>query len=165
MAAITRRTALGVGMGGAAALLLGSPAVSANDTVPTFMLDPTVGRDGCTGGSCASCSACLHHAANKLFTTEQVAEANHAHPGCRCVVVPGPELLRAVYDQIFIGDITAVDRRWAYVATALAANGNQRSVPLFDGAGPIGVVLAGVAAAAWWATRSPERPAPAPVDA
>jgi hypothetical protein len=155
MAAFTRRAAFGAGLGGAATLLLGTTASAANDTVPTFVLDPTAGRDGCSGGSCASCRACGHHAANKLFTTEQAAAGNLAHPGCRCVVAPGPVLLRSVYDRIFIGGVTMVDRRWDYVATALAANGNQRSVPLFDGAGPIGVVLGGVAAAAWWATRAP----------
>ncbi len=153
MAAITRRAALGAGMGGTAALLLGTSLVAADDTMPTFVLDPFVGRDGCTTGSCASCAACAHHAANKLFTTEKVAATHLAHPGCRCGVGAGPVLLRSVYDQLFSGGDTVVDRRWGYVATALVANGNQRSVPMFDRAGPIGVVLGGVAAAAWWATR------------
>jgi hypothetical protein len=163
MAVITRRTALGAGLGGAAALLLGATPVAADDTVPTFVLDPSAGQGSCTGASCVSCSACIYHAANKIFTTEQAAAANLAHPGCQCVVVPGPALLRSVYDLLFAGGITVVDRRWTNVATALAANGNQRSVPLFEGAGPIGVVIGGVAAAAWWATRS-QRADPAHTD-
>jgi len=160
MTAITRRTALGVAAGGTAALLLGTTPVSAEDTVPTFVLDPFGGRDRCSTGSCASCAACIHHGANKIFTTEVVAAAHLAHPGCRCVVATGPVLLRSVYDQLFGGGITAVDRRWSYVATALVANGNQRSVPMLTGAGPLGVVLGGVAAATWWATRA-HRPDPA----
>ncbi len=153
MATITRRAVLGAGVGGAAALLLGPGPAIADDTMPTFVLDPTAGRDGC-GSSCASCSACAHHGANKLFTTEAVAAATLAHPGCHCVVVPGPVLLRSVYDRVFMGGATVADRRWNFVASALAANGNQRSVPLFEGAAPLGVVLGGVAAAAWWTTRT-----------
>lgn len=153
MAAITRRTALGAGLGGTAALLLGTTPALAADTVPTFVLDPFVGRGGCTSPSCASCAACAYHAANKIFTTEQIALTHTAHPGCKCGVVAGPALLRSIYDQLFTGGITVVDRRWASVAAALGANGNQRSVPMLTGAGPIGVVLGGVAAAAWWVTR------------
>ncbi len=165
MAAITRRTALGAGLGGTAALLLGTtPTLASDETVPTFVLDPFVGRGGCTTvGPCASCSACVYHAANKIFTSEKAALTHLAHPHCRCGVVDGPVLLRSVYDQLFGSGLTVVDRRWTEVATALGANDNQRSVPMFDGAGPIGVVLGGVAAAAWWVTRAHRADAPVTV--
>jgi hypothetical protein len=56
-------------------------------------LDPEHGQgDSCTlpfheGPSpCHGCNACHTHAANKLFTSNALADTSRAHPFCKCMV-------------------------------------------------------------------------------
>jgi hypothetical protein len=45
-----------------------------------YLLDPLLTA---TGG-CAGCDACRRHAAHKRFLRPEAADANRAHPYCRC---------------------------------------------------------------------------------
>ena len=92
----------------------GPGAAAAAESVQVWGLDPCS-----TGGrcSCAGCSACRSHAANKLFATAAAADAKRAHPGCRCQVVALGEINRQLYDALFpAGGIRlSVDRRYPWV--------------------------------------------------
>jgi len=70
-------------------------------------------------GSLTDCKACINHAEYKRFATREAAEANRAHPGCRCQILltpaPGEE-----YVHMFGGSGASVDRlvydlRWSHV--------------------------------------------------
>lgn len=49
-----------------------------------YLLDPCAGRS--EGGRC-SCHACELHAANKIFSTVEAADAGRAHVHCDCGIV------------------------------------------------------------------------------
>jgi hypothetical protein len=34
-----------------------------------------------------ACTACKNHAAHRMYRSEQAADADRAHPGCRCEIV------------------------------------------------------------------------------
>lgn len=36
--------------------------------------------------SCHACNACHNHDANKMWTSEALADGNRAHPNCKCLV-------------------------------------------------------------------------------
>jgi hypothetical protein len=67
------------------------------------------------------CSACVSHAANKIFATLRDAQDSHlrAHPGCLCEPEQ-IELSDTVWTTLFT-TIAVVDRRDPNVATVLAA--------------------------------------------
>jgi hypothetical protein len=66
-------------------------------------------RKGC------SCNACLQHAQNKVFASQQAADLHRAHKHCNCVIVP--EVIRvAEFRQMFLPGTAfarqVFDRRW-----------------------------------------------------
>ena len=145
---LTRREAIGALFTVIVAAQVISPAVHAASSVPTFALDPT--RGGKCTSSCSSCSACINHGANKLFSTHEAADrfsatphsGGRAHPGCLCAVVAGQPLKPAVFKTIFAGTDFA-DRRDPATQTLLSAQVQQHSVPLLTGALPLTVLAAG----------------------
>jgi hypothetical protein len=146
--AMTRRGLVCAGAIGVASLAMGSTSANADEpTVETFALDP-LGGDGKCAPNCASCSACVAHAANKLFPTKEAADAGRAHKGCNCAIVTGQALTEGTYKQLFAARQTA-DRRYSDVAATLGGNVQQHSVPMFVGAGPAVVLGSGVAATLW----------------
>jgi hypothetical protein len=147
-AVLSRRVLIGAG--GAAVASLAWPAgASAADTVPTFSLDPTVGGT-CLSPGCSVCNACLAHAANKLFATEAAAQAGRAHPGCRCVVVPGMSVAQTVFDQLFAAGLTA-DRRTPAIGALLASAPATVQAPGISGLVPTVITVGGVMTIAWFA--------------
>jgi hypothetical protein len=149
---LTRRTFLGAGTATLAAISLAPAATFAGgDPISTFALDATGGGDGCTT-NCASCSACQHHLANKLFRTADAAESGRAHTGCRCTVVDGQSLSPAVFTKVFEeGDVA--DRRHRRTAALLGAATEQHSVPMFSGLVPMTVLAGGAAGIVWISKR------------
>ncbi|CAN5579706.1 hypothetical protein BH10ACT2_BH10ACT2_25630 [soil metagenome] len=152
---LTRRALMVRGAASAAAvvmtpLLVGSGTASAETTIDTFALDPTQGNS-CGGSSCASCQACLSHAANKLFRTSAAADAGRAHPGCNCTVVTGQPLTQATVTNMFAQSDMA-DRRYTQTAQVLNGEVEQREVPLTSGVLST-AVMAGGAAAIWLVSR------------
>jgi hypothetical protein len=144
----TRRRFAAVGASGLAALAWGpSTAGAAAPGIETFALDP-FGGDGKCAPSCAACSACVAHAANKLFATKEAADSARAHKGCNCAIVAGQTLTEGTYKQLFAAAPTA-DRRRSDVTTILGGTVQQHSVPMLVGAGPAVVVGSGVAATLW----------------
>lgn len=144
----TRRHFAAAGALGLVALALDpGSAGAAEPTVETFALDPLGGDDKCAP-NCASCAACVSHAANKLFPTKEAADAGRAHKGCNCAIVTGQALTEGTYKQLFATRQTA-DRRHSDVAATLGGNVQQHSVPMFVGAGPAVVLGSGVAATLW----------------
>jgi hypothetical protein len=57
-----------------------------------------------------SCKACRAHAENKLFLTEEHADANRVHAGCNCRIKP-IWIPRAVHGRYFATG-AVYDRRW-----------------------------------------------------
>ena len=145
---MTRRGMVTAGAVGLASLAISSTPVKADEpTVDTFALDPA-GGDGKCAPNCASCSACVSHAANKLFSTKEAADSGRAHKGCNCAIVVGQALTEGNYKQLFAAR-ASVDRRHTDTASVLGGNVEQHSVPMFVGAGPALVLGSGVAATLW----------------
>ena len=147
-APLTRRGLLATGVAGAASLALAAGPVAADEpTMGTIALDPTGGSGKCRS-NCAACSACIAHAANKLFSTKQAAESFRAHKGCRCTLVEGQSLSEAVYKQLFAnGDVA--DRRHTDTIKLLGAQVEQHSVPMVAGVVPAAVLAVGAAGILW----------------
>ena len=144
----TRRRFLAASTLGLAAVILDSTAVHADEpTVETFALDP-VGGDGKCSPNCASCSACVAHAANKLFATKDAADSGRAHKGCNCAITTGQALTEGSYKQLFAAQASA-DRRYSDVSAVLGGNVQQHSVPMFVGTGPALAIGSGAAATLW----------------
>ena len=75
-----------------------------------------------TGPHC-SCTACHHHAANRLFATHVAADRGRAHPGCKCTIVRSRAVSPVQWQALFghqgkLRQSTA-DRRWASTKRAL----------------------------------------------
>jgi hypothetical protein len=126
-------------------------AAHAADTVETYVLDPTRGGT-CTSGGCMACQACQFHAANKLFKSADAAEQSRAHAGCRCSVGTGQSLTQATFDNVFAQGESA-DRRHTQTAQYLAAEVDQREVPIVGGIVPTAAMAGGIAAVWWYAAR------------
>jgi len=81
-----------------------------------YRLDP-VHRPGAgkSTSSCTGCTACRHHARNKLFATSKAADKVRAHKGCKCKVVRAAPVSPATYEALFgsPGNLkqVSVDRR------------------------------------------------------
>jgi hypothetical protein len=81
-----------------------------------YRLDP-VHRPGAgkSTSSCTGCTACRHHARNKLFATSKAADRVRAHKGCKCKVVRAAPVSPATYEALFgsPGNLkqVSVDRR------------------------------------------------------
>lgn len=58
-----------------------------------------------------ACNACKGHAAHRFFRTRAVADANRAHKGCNCAIVPHP-LPMGTWNQYFTPDRDVWDDRW-----------------------------------------------------
>jgi hypothetical protein len=112
-----------------------------------FALDFTGGDVRCTP-RCASCSACVSHAANKLFSTKEAADSGRAHKGCNCAIVSGQALTQGNHKELF-ATLESVDRRSTATAGVLASNVEQHSVPMFVGTAPALVLGSGAAATLW----------------
>jgi hypothetical protein len=147
--AVTRRALIGASAALAASITVGG-VVSANDSEPTYALDPTQG--GACTGSCSGCRACTAHGANKIFQTHAAAVAGRAHAGCQCSVIVGEYFSSATTATLFAASPVA-DRRSPLTAQALAADADQRSVPMLSGVAPAAALVAGVATAGWIAFR------------
>ena len=89
-------------------------------TLAVFLLSTADAK--CTGARCA-CGACQKHAANKLFSSRETADANRAHAHCNCTVVEDrlpAERWRALFGDPAKPDRDHVDRRDSSVAKAFA---------------------------------------------
>jgi hypothetical protein len=53
------------------------------------------------GKGCSACNACINHAKNKRFATEQAANRHRAHRHCNCQVVKGGKISRSSYTDLF----------------------------------------------------------------
>jgi hypothetical protein len=82
-----------------------------------------------TGARC-SCTACHHHAANRLFATRAAADHGRAHPGCRCTIVRSRAVSPAQWQALFghQGKLrhSTADRRWASTKRALKHAGHAK---------------------------------------
>ncbi len=67
-----------------------------------YRLDP-VHRPGAgkSTSSCTGCTACRHHARNKLFATSRAADRVRAHKGCKCRVVRAAPVSADTYQALF----------------------------------------------------------------
>lgn len=150
---------------GVGVALMTSPAGAAPSTVETFALDPVGGGSSCRGGTgrgtCAACTACRQHAANKVFRTLEAADQNRAHRGCRCEVVPSDAVDTDVAAAVFVnGDVA--DKRDPSTG-GLLAPGSGVTVPVM--AATLPVLAVGGGALAWYLMRRHDRAAaPADVD-
>ena len=64
-----------------------------------------------------SCGACKSHAANRIYFSGQVAEADRAHPGCNCRVVEeqiGWEDYMKAFWPDSRGEKAVYDKRWGW---------------------------------------------------
>lgn len=113
-----RITFLGSGLFAAAGALGGVVAqASAAETVQVWGLDPRSASGAACG--CATCAACVTHAANKLFANAAAADAGRAHAYCKCLVVPLVRLDADSYTSLFTngGGREVIDRRSQWVQT------------------------------------------------
>ena len=67
-----------------------------------YRLDP-VHRPGAgkSTSNCTGCTACRHHARNKLFATSKAADRVRAHKGCKCKVVRAAPVSADTYEALF----------------------------------------------------------------
>jgi hypothetical protein len=115
---VSRSGFLGSGLVAAAGTLGGfAVQAAAAETRQVWALDPTGGT-----GAAVCCSACVSHAANKLFASAAVADLGRAHPHCNCAVIPFARLDRGIYDSLFSdgGGRDSVDLRHQWVQAVLA---------------------------------------------
>jgi hypothetical protein len=118
----------------ASALVVTSSSVAhasttCGDTTTVWTLNPQWGYPaGQHGRTACQCSACVSHAANKLFASQNDAldMAQRAHPGCLCVP-ESHEVAADTYDALF-ASTSVVDRRWSAVAQILSADTSCASV-------------------------------------
>ena len=88
--------------------VLAEPANAKQVELEVFKLDPEWNSagycrvdEGKKPGSCHGCKACHLHATFKLFPSREAADANRAHPFCRCLVVSGGTLPRHQWVALF----------------------------------------------------------------
>ena len=147
---LTRRALFGVAAASVGSLMIVADPAAAGTPVATFALDPTTG--GKCAPNCTSCSACIDHAANKLFKSSAAADAGRAHPGCNCAIIAGQSLSAGVLAKIFAA-ADAADRRTPAIAALLSAEVEQHSVPMVSGLVPVTVLGAGACGILWIAHR------------
>jgi hypothetical protein len=72
-------------------------------TRTVWRLDALYGPCGAhpRGKGCSACNACINHAKNKRFATEQAAHKHRAHKHCNCRVVKGGKISRSAYTDLF----------------------------------------------------------------
>jgi hypothetical protein len=132
--AFLKRAAALVG-GLATALSTRSLVLAAPQQYPYFILNPEHGAGtSCptdpiarhhSSHSCHGCQACHSHGANKLFRTQQAANAGRAHPNCKCVIQQGGTLPQGTFVALF-GPVNkphadVVDRRNKKTQAVLAS--------------------------------------------
>jgi len=170
----SRRQALRAGVftvAGGATLLAGTSAAHAQSKEKeraTWMLSPTGGGRSCgprklKSGGCPACNACTRHAANKIFSAAEAADAHRSHRGCLCTVIGGPVLAGTVFDSLFV-DSDRCDRRDPRVVKILDGGPiDTTPVPMIAGiAAPVVLVAAGGIGYAIW-RRNQRKPEAAPV--
>jgi hypothetical protein len=59
-----------------------------------------------------ACNACQAHAHNRLYTSREAADADRAHPGCRCEIA-GRQTDSTTLSQLFPSGHSVYDKRWS----------------------------------------------------
>jgi hypothetical protein len=131
-----------VAAGAATAVALSGTTAFAQDTAqtePTFALAPSGG----------ACNACRGHATNKLFRTEDAANAFRAHNGCRCTTTKGQTISPPVFAAVFGDAGQSADRRDKRTAELLD-KGTVDGVPVPVMAATAPVLLLAAGGGIWW---------------
>jgi hypothetical protein len=102
-ASTSRRQFLALLAASSGALVASHLASDDTDAAPfnrtIYFLDPEWGAGNSTC-PCSACSACHGHAANKFWTSADLADSNRAHSYCKCLV-DSKEVSTAAYISLF----------------------------------------------------------------